>query len=203
MNNKTLFWGILGVGFGGVLGTAVFSPLNMSTAIAAAGGALAGTSVTIEYRRKKENETVEAIKVAKSFSYLYETNRGLLNPQQLSFSSDIPVDKSEVFLNALAESQGGQRIETETGVVYKFPHPQNVLDRLAENATAWVEEQKKLLEQENLILKQQLNAFQAVINSTKPSFEPTITQNPIASFIPNPSTLNKSKETVGAWSNLL
>jgi hypothetical protein len=203
MNNKTLFWGILGVGFGGVLGTAVFSPLNMSTAVAAAGGALAGTSVTIEYRRKKENETVEAVKVAKSFSYLYETNRGLLNPQQLSFSSDIPVDKSEVFLSALAESQGGQRIETETGVVYKFPHPQNVLDRLAENATAWVEEQKKPLEQENLILKQQLNAFQAVINSTKPNFEPTLTQNPIASFIPNPSTLNKSKETVGAWSNLL
>jgi len=203
MNNKILFWGILGVGFGGVLGTAVFSPLNMSTAIAAAGGALAGTSVTIEYRRKKENETVEAVKVAKSFSYLYETNRGLLNPQQLSFSSDIPVDKSEVFLSALAESQGGQRIETETGVVYKFPHPQNVLDRLAENATAWVEEQKKPLEQENLILKQQLNAFQAVINSNKPNYEPTITQNPIASFIPNPSTLNKSKETVGAWSNLL
>jgi hypothetical protein len=54
-----------------------------------------------------------------------------------------------------------------------------------------------------LILKQQLNAFQAVINSTKPSFEPTTTQNPITSFIPNPSTLNKSKETVGAWSNLL
>lgn len=203
MNNKTLFWGILGVGCGGVLGTAVFSPLNMSTAIAAAGGALAGASVTIEHRRKKETETVEAVKVAKSFSYLYETNRGLVNPQQLSFSSDIPVDKSEVFLGALAESQGGQRIETETGVVYKFPHPQNVLDRLAENAAAWVEDQKKPLEQENLILKQQLNAFQAVINSNKTNYEPTVSQNPITSFIPNPSTLNKSKETIGPWSNLL
>jgi hypothetical protein len=55
----------------------------------------------------------------------------------------------------------------------------------------------------NLILKQQLNAFQAVINSNKTTYEPTVTQNPINSFIPNPSTLNKSKETIGAWSNLL
>jgi len=203
MNNKTLFCGILGVSCGGLIGTAVFSPANFPAAIAASGGALAATSVTLEHRRKKENDAVEATKVAKSFNYFYDINRGILNPQQLGFASDIPIDKAEVFLNALAESQNGQRIETEAGVVYKFPHPQNVLDRLAENAAAWAADQKLPLEQENLALKQQLNAFQAIINSTQTAYAPTGAQKPPIPAIPNPSTLNKSKENIDAWSNLI
>lgn len=201
MNNRILFFGILGVSCGGLIGTAVFAPSEFSAALAASGGALAGTSATLEYRRKKEDKALEAVKVAKSFNFFYETNRGLLNPQQLGFASDIPVDKAEVFLNALSESQGGQRIQTDTGVVYKFPHPQNVLDRLAENATAWAESQKAPLEQENMALKQQLQGFHMAIG--KAAFTAPAPQNTAVPSIPNPSTLNKSKEGVDAWSNLL
>lgn len=203
MNNKILFCGIFGLSLGGLIGTAAFAPADFSAVLAATGGALAGTSATLEHRRKKENEAVEAAKVAKSFNYFYDVNRGILNPQQLGFASDIPVDKAELFLNALAESQGGQRIETDAGVVYRFPHPQNVLDRLAENATAWAADQKIPLEQENLALKQQLNAFQQVVNSTKAMYQPTGFQRPPVPSIPNPSTLNKPKENIDAWSNLL
>jgi hypothetical protein len=203
MNNNTLLYGILGIGCGGVIGAAIVSPTSLPAFISAAGGVLAGTSITMEYKRKTETELEESIKVAKNFNHFYELNQGLLSPQQLGVSSNISLDKAETFLDALSASQGGQRIETEEGAVYKFPHPKNILDRLADNATAWATAQKQALEQENLALKQQLNLFQAVINSAKGAQERVPIQAPSIASIPDPSTLNKSKENIDAWSNLL
>lgn len=160
---KHLFSSLVLVGAAGTLSTAVVRPEYISVAMSATGGMLAGASVANEYRRKSEENAVEAAKVAKVFTYLYEQNKGLLIPEQLAFNADISFDKAKVFLSALAESEGGQEIPTEKSVMYKMPHPENVLDQLTANATAWAENRNTALVNENMTLKQQLAMVQNVI----------------------------------------
>jgi hypothetical protein len=160
---KHLFSSLITVGALGTLSTAVVRPEYISVAMSATGGLLTGASVASEIRRKSEEDAVEAAKVAKVFNYLYEQNKGLLIPEQLAFNSDIPFDKAKTILAALAESQGGQAIPTENSVMFKLPHPENVLDQLTANATAWAESRNTALASENAALKQQLGMVQNVI----------------------------------------
>lgn len=201
MSNNKFFGGLLGAGAAAGIATAVVAPAQLPTALLSVGAALAGASTALEYGRKREASAVESAKVAKSFSHYYEVNKGLVNPQQLGFTADIPVAKAEIFLDALADSQGGQKIQTEQGVVFNFPHPQNVLEQLTTNATAWATSQRQPLEQENMALKQQLSLIRAAAISQQRV--PPVASNPPVPNTAPPGVLNNPEERVDPWSNLL
>jgi hypothetical protein len=144
-----------------VVATGIAAPNMTSIALAGTGGALAGASIAHELRRKKDEEREESIRVAHTFSALYDSNAGLISPQQLSLLSATDLTRIETFVDKLAQEQRGQKIETPEGTIYNFPHPRSVLDRLTENANAWVRDTTEALRQQNATLQQQLNIINA------------------------------------------
>jgi hypothetical protein len=151
---------LVGLGFA-ASGAAIYPPAT-AVAMAGFGGGLCGAAVLTDRGRRKEEEAkIESARVAKVFSFLYENNRGLVNPQQLAFNADITPERADIFLEALSQDQNGQAIQTQSGKVYNFPHPSNALDELTRNATAWVEAKCEPLLNEIGSLKQQMTIMQA------------------------------------------
>ena len=151
--------------FGGVLTftVALVQPAHLSTAVAAAGGLLAGAASASELTRKEKEDRAESLRVAQKFTALYAKNMGMLVPQELAFETGVDLERIETFLESLAENQGGQKVLTEGGTFYKFPHPENVLDQLTANATAWARNQAEALVAENTTLKQQVATMQSIL----------------------------------------
>jgi hypothetical protein len=112
-------------------------------------------------RQDEEEKRIESTRVAKTFSFLYENNKGLIGAEQLAFNADIDIERAVVFLDALAAEQRGQVINTSTGKVYNFPHPSNALDELTKNASAWAEARCEPLLQEIGSLQHRVTILQA------------------------------------------
>jgi hypothetical protein len=182
--------------FGGVLTftVAVVQPAHLSTAVAAAGGLLAGAASATELTRKEKEKKAESMRVAQKFTALYTKNLGMLVPQELAFETGVDLDRIEAFLGSLAENQGGQKVQTEQGTFYKFPHPENVLDQLTANATAWARSQAEALVAENTTLKQQVATMQSILMQM-----PTMPK-PQAPTVPKKEN---AQESVDPWTKLL
>jgi hypothetical protein len=195
---KGLFGGIIGISAAGVVASIFTNPVNASVMLAGGSGAVLGAVAATEIRRKKQEEALEATKVAENFKQLYENNKGLINPQQLSFTSSITYEQATAFLEALAESEKGLKIPSDKGIVFSFPHPQNILQQLTDNANAWVKSQTQTLEAENATLRQQLMFYELRVKSSQ-------IQNQGLPLMPeaSPQVSKTPKEGVDPWSNLL
>lgn len=159
-----VFAGIIGVGAASSIAAVVIAPSAYPATMAAVGGALGGASVVNEIRRKQEKQEIEAAEVGSAFTALYENNKGLVCPQQLSFLCSIPLETTNKFLSHLADAQGGKVVKTERGDMFDFPHPANVLEQLSANAQAWVKSQNEPVLQENANLKAELMQLKAVLS---------------------------------------
>lgn len=195
---KAVIGGILGITAAGAVAAALTNPANVATMLAGGAGVVFGASAAAELKRKREHFTFEAIRVSENFKQIYENNRGLVNPQQLSIASDIPLERAVSFLEALAKDHKGMLIPSEKGVVFSFPHPQNVLQQLTDNANAWVKSQIEPLQAQNAALKQQLTFYElkerAVTTPTQPA--PTLGD-------PSKRASQNTNEGVDPWSKLL
>lgn len=182
--------------FGGVLTLTVAAtqPTYLPAAIAASGGLLAGSAAAGEFTRKGKEERAESLRVAQKFTALYTKNMGMLVPQELAFETGVDLERIETFLESLADSQGGQKVTTEQGTFYKFPHPENVLDQLTANATAWARSQAEALVAENTTLKQQVATMQAILMQMPAMPKP---QTPA---VPKKENV---QESVDPWTKLL
>jgi hypothetical protein len=182
--------------FGGALTLTVAAtqPAELSTAVAASGGLLAGSAAATELSRKEREKKLESQKVARAFTALYAKNMGMLIPQELAFESGVDIKRIEVFLESLAENQGGQKAKTEQGTFYKFPHPENVLDQLTANATAWARSQADALVAENTTLKQQVATMQAILMQMPAMPKPQT---------PTVPKKENAQESVDPWTKLL
>ena len=187
-----MYAGILGIGLSAGVITGISAPSAFAPTLALMGGALAGVSLTNEAARKREENMRESFRVAAAFKKLYEANRGVVSPQQLSIESDIPLEQALRFLEALAEDQKAADINTEQGHVFNFPHPANVLDKLTSNAQAWAKSQTDPILQQNAILKAELARLQmAAGQPPQPVPQPPV------------GTLNNPKEPNDPLNNLL
>lgn len=191
MINKVIA-GIVGVGACTGIVSIVIAPSTYPATVAAFGGLAGGASIVNEIRKKKEEQEVEAVRVATTFNQLYETNKGLLSPQQLSLLCDVPVERTNAFLAALCQQQGGKHLQTDRGEIYNFPHPANVLEQLTNNAQAWARSQTEPLMQENAALRAELAAAQTRLRAPLPQM-PQIPQQP----------LNNPEEQKDPWNQLL
>ena len=175
--------------------SAFMYPKATGATLGATGAALASASVVNETRRKAEEKQAEAIRVAQAFRYLYDKYKGIISPYELSFLGEVSLDKTTAFLDTLAETQEGQRVENEQGLLYSFPHPQNALDQLTRNAQEWVQAQVRPLSDENKNLRQAIQIMQSQ------------TATPIrqAPFVPTPAVPKTAptEEQVDPWNNLL
>ena len=195
---RAVIGGILGITAAGAVAAALTNPSNVATMLAGGAGVVFGASAAAEIKRKKEKITFEAIRVSENFKQIYENNRGLVSPQQLSVTSDIPLERAISFLEALAADQQGTFIPSDKGAVFSFPHPQNVLQQLTDNANAWVKSQLEPLQAQNATLKQQLTFYElrerAATTPTQPA--PTLVD-------PSKRASQNTNEGVDPWSKLL
>ena len=142
--------------------TAITAPQFVGASFAFAGGLIGGAGIIREreLRRKQSEDT--ATRVTACFSSLYESNRGIVDPMQLSMLANIPGERAHTFLTQLAESTNGQKITVKqgAGVVFAFPHSQSALDELTVNARKWAEAQTQQLSVELNQHKQALQYIQ-------------------------------------------
>ena len=162
---QKLLGGIAGVGIAGTVAAAFLQPAAVAPVISGTGGAMGATAAAMAFKKKDEEATDEANRVSSAFSYLYETNRGLVAPNQLSLLSGVPLDRIERFLSALSNEQGGQFIPTNAGPIVNFPHPANMLQEMTNNSANWAQEQINQIGIENAQLKKQM----ALINAARMS----------------------------------
>jgi len=144
------------------IATAITAPQFVGAPLACIGGVFAG-SAAIERRETKRNESKEtSARVSGAFSAMYERNRGLVDPTELSFIANISVNQSHGFLTSLAESTGGSKVphKNGVGVLFNFPHSASVLDELSKNAQDWVSSQTAELNQQLEAHRQALRAAQ-------------------------------------------
>jgi hypothetical protein len=185
--------------FGGLvtLTVAATKPSDLATAVAASSGLLAGTAAATEVSRKQRDRRAESQKVAKQFTALYAKNTGILVPQELAFETGVDIKRIELFLSSLAETQGGERVETEQGsAFYRFPHPDSILNKLTANATAWAQSQTEGLRAENATLKQQVMTMQSILAQM-----PTMpVGKPPAPVVPKKEN---AQESIDPWTKLL
>lgn len=191
---------LMALGVAGAATAAAIAPKFYAPALAATGGAMVGAHLALERRIAKNKKTDEAFKVGKVFTVLYESNKGVVSPVQLSYHAEITLEKATNFLTALAAQQGGQQIPNENGVVFSFPHPQNVIDSLTMRAAQWADQQTDEALRENAKLKQTVAAFQNMMrmqNQTK--------GNPGKDQATNnaQTSLRKDKTSESPWGNLL
>jgi hypothetical protein len=110
---------------------------------------------------------------------LYEKNRGLVDPVELSFIANVSIDQAYGFLSALAETTGATKINNNNGVgvTFNFPHNANVLDELTSNAQNWAKQQTAALSQELEQQRQIIRAAQ-LAQVTAPRQTTEIPENP-------------------------
>jgi len=153
------------VGLGAAVGimTAVQAPAYASGSLAFIGGLFGGAAMASNSEREKIQSRERATRVASCFSTLYEKNNGVIDPIELSFLSNIPVQESHDFLSTIAEANGGQKISVKdgVGVLFSYPHTANALDTLSKNAAAWAEAQTQQLQGELQQHKQAIQLMQA------------------------------------------
>lgn len=130
--------------------TAFIAPQYVSAAFVFAGGLLGGTALGKDKEYKDLQETQMANRVTGCFSALYESNRGIVDPVQLSFMANVPIAQAHNFLTQLAENADGQKVPVKTGagVVFVYPHAQSALDELTTNAKKWAENQTQAMAQD-------------------------------------------------------
>lgn len=187
MTNK--FGTFTGFCFGCLVLSAALNPNLSSVIVGTWGGIMGGAAYVGEKRRKKEIDAEEATRVATAFSGLYELNRGLVSPNQLSIMAGVPLDKTTVFLKAFCDNQNGKYIKSPNGDIYNFPHPNNVLDQLTNNAQAWAKSQAEPLLQEIANLRAESVQLRNYINQPPAPMSKTI--------------LNNSEEQSDPWNKLL
>jgi len=142
------------VAAGGVVATAIANPAMTPAAYGAFGGVMTGVALGAGFTKKTEEQKAEGEILAQSFKHLYDINKGLVSPDQLSYHTRIPLERIQEFLSSLASEQQGRRIDTEYGSVYNFPHPENVLNQLTDNATNWVKARETPLMEQIALLQQ-------------------------------------------------
>lgn len=151
-------------GAGISVATLVVAPQYVGAPLAFAAGVFGGAATASERRIRHQVNQEQSARVSSCFTTLYEKNRGLVDPIELSFLANVPGDRAYAFLAALAEKTNGQKIETKTGigpgVVFNFSHAQNVLEELSKNANNWVQAQTVQLTQELEAHKQALALMQ-------------------------------------------
>jgi len=143
----------------------VVNPQFVAAPLCFTGGALAGASV-IEKKRYEQTKGISTSgRVSGAFKVLYETNRGLITSTSLALGAEVDVQVAEAYLDALAKETGGKRLENPQGdgVVYNFPHAENVLNELSENAQKWAQQEITKANQAALTLSQQLEEAQQLI----------------------------------------
>jgi hypothetical protein len=191
---------LMALGVAGAAAAAAFAPKFYAPALAATGGAMVGAHVALERRISKNKKTEEAFKVGKVFTVLYESNKGIVSPVQLSYHAEITLDKATNFLTALAAQQGGQQVPNENGVVFSFPHPQNVIDALTMRAAQWADQQTDEALRENAQLRQTVVAFQSMMKmQAQTKGDPGTNQG----VNKTQTTLKKDKTADNPWNNLL
>ncbi len=150
--------------FGGAaaVATAVTAPQFVGAPLAFIGGALAGGSVVEKRQSNLQEKKATAARVSGAFAAIYEKNRGLVDPVELGFVSNVSVNQSHAFLENLAETTGGNKITHRdgVGVSFNFPHANNVLDELTRNAQNWAVNQNSELIQSLEQHRQALRATQ-------------------------------------------
>lgn len=181
-----------------VISTAAIATNSIASALAAIGGATFGTLCTRSEEDKKARKREEAIRVATAFKSFYERNKGVIVPEELSFFADIDLPTATVFLDALAESQNGQKLNVNNIVAYAFPHTENVLDTLTKNSQAWVESRTQPVLAENQALKQQIMMIQAQMQAQ------AMANQQMPAYTPDPQVVQQTPSTtVDPWKNLL
>jgi len=143
------------------IATAITAPQFLGVSYAFAGGLLGGAGIGIERAQRQRQRAETSARVTSCFSTLYEANRGIVDPMQLSVLANIPGDQAYSFLDGLAETTNGQKINVKQGggAVFAFPHSQSALDELTANARKWVEAQTQQL---NAELNQHKQALQYI-----------------------------------------
>lgn len=171
-------------------------PNLISIPIAAVGGGLAGISACSEQRRYAEVKIREATKVATAFQTAYSKNRGLVLAEEISVFGEIPLEQSIAFLGALAQENNGQQIPYEQGNLFLFPHPENAIEALRQNAQAWAQSQVDTLQTENQQLKQSMMNIEQQLNAAAAAMAATNQQT---------SARNRKlkDDSIDPWNNLL
>lgn len=162
---EKIYGGLAALGAAGAITALAVSPQALPSVAVGTGGLLGGASLTHELVRKRRAEAEESARVGAAFSALYAANKGLVNPQQLSLLTAVSLERIDEFLQRLSEAQEGKYIQVEAGAFYTFPHPNNILDELTNNANAWARDTTEGLRQENANLLQQLNLMRAAAAS--------------------------------------
>mgnify|MGYP003148530982 CR=1 FL=1 len=188
--------GIAAAGIVGTVSAAVLSPYAMSPVLACTGGAMGATAACMVWKKNDEEKVDEANRVSNAFNYLYEVNKGIVAPTQLSVLSAVPLDRIENFLDQLVKDQGGNLIGTSAGNIASFPHPVNALQEMTNNATAWAQNQTEQLAAENQQLQQKL----ALINAARMA-QPAGRQAPPVQQATN--GVAQKSNPVEPWNNLL
>lgn len=139
------------------------NPQFIGAPLSFTGGALAGASV-IEKKRYEEEEGLSISgRVSGAFKVLYETNQGLVTATSLSLGADIDSELAETYLDALAEETGGKRLDNTDDAVYNFPHAQNILNKLSNDAQNWAKAEVQKSNQAAMTLSKQLEEAQQLI----------------------------------------
>jgi hypothetical protein len=181
-----------------VVSTAAIATNSIASAVAAIGGATFGTLCIRSEEDKKARKREEAIRVATAFKSFYERNKGVIVPEEISFFADIDLPTATVFLDALAESQNGQKLSVNNTVAYAFPHTENVLDTLTKNSQAWVESRTQPVLAENQALKQQIMMIQAQMQAQ------AMAKQQMPAYTPEPQVVQQTPSTdIDPWKNLL
>ncbi len=146
------------------------SPQFAGAGLAFAGGICGGASIVEDARRKSEKKKEANDRVTTTFTALYETNRGLIDPIQLGCLAGITTEQAHGFLTNLAEQTGGSKIHTKqgVGVAFVFPHTAAVLDELTNNAQNWAQAQigPLVAERDSLATQMRLLQLQQKANLT-------------------------------------
>lgn len=181
-----------------VVSTAAIATNSIASAVAAIGGATFGTLCIRSEEDKKARKREEAIRVATAFKSFYERNKGMIVPEEISFFADIDLPAATVFLDALAESQNGQKLIVNNTVAYAFPHTENVLDTLTKNSQAWVESRTQPVLAENEALKQQIMMIQAQMQAQ------AMARQQMPAYTPEPQVVQQTPSTdIDPWKNML
>jgi hypothetical protein len=202
MSNR-IYLAVAAFGTAATIGVLTFNPTAAGAVMATTGGVLAGAAVAEDSRREKERKASEGTRVAQAFRFQYDKNKGLISPEELSFSADITLERVLLFLEGLTETQNGQKIPTERGLVYSFPHPQNVLDVLTQNSQAWVDARTQPLLDENQRLKQAIVMLQQQQQVAPPMMPVPMVQQPPTFAKREHSKKMNEKERIDPWNSLL
>ena len=142
----------LGFGLAAIVGgvTAVTAPQFVGASLAFGGGLLAGGALATRKVFAEEAQKDVSSRVSGAFTALYERNGGLVDAVELAFVSNTPVQGAHAFLTNLAENTGGEKVSLPggTGAAFNFPHANNSLQALSQNAQAWAETRTQALQKE-------------------------------------------------------